>query len=219
MGILKKIMRIGQKRKYKPPVLWNSDARFAELYAVTKTKTLVTQDRCFMVYQFAKHALNLPGDMAEVGVYRGGTARLIAKVCPKKKLYLFDTFAGMPQVNQSIDFVKTGDFADTSLEGVKAFLEGNANVEFRQGFFPKTAAGLENKKFSFVHSDVDIYQSVKDCLEFFYPRLVAGGVMLFDDYEFKECEGVKKAIDEFLADKPEKVLVTTLYQSALIKLG
>jgi len=55
-----------------------------------------------------------------------------------------------------------------------------------------------------VHIDVDIYQSVKDCCEFFYPRLHAGGVMLFDDYGKWTCPGAKLAVDEFFATKPEK---------------
>lgn len=217
MGILKKIMRLGQKKKNKPPVLWNSDSRFAQLYAVTKTKTLVTQDRCFMIYQYVKHALQVPGDLAEVGVYRGGTARLIAHECTPRTLFLFDTFAGMPDSAKGLDFHQRGDFNDTSLEGVKTFLQGCSNVEFRQGFFPQTAVGLEKRQFCFVHVDVDIYPSVKSCLEFFYSRMPKGAVMLFDDYEWKDCEGVKKAIDEFMKDKPEKIIVTTLYQAMLIK--
>jgi len=142
---------------------------------------------------------------------------LIAKACPGKSVHLFDTFSGMPAETRGIDFHKKGDFADTSLDSVKTFLNDCSSVIFHPGFFPDTAAAIKDKKFCLVYIDVDIYQSVKDCLEFFYHRMVPGGVMLFDDYEWKDCPGVKKAIVEFLTNKPETSVITTRYQCVLIK--
>jgi hypothetical protein len=64
---------------------------------------------------------------------------------------------------------------------------------------------------------VDIHDSVLACLEFFYPRMTRGGVMLFDDYEWKDCPGVKKALDGFLAGRPERVIKTTLNQGLILR--
>lgn len=199
------------------PDLWRGREEFLALDREIRERTPVTRDRCFMIYQLARHAAGLEGDFAEVGVFRGGTARLTARACPSKTLHLFDTFAGMPGVDRSVDHHREGDFADTSLEGVKAFLAGCENLAFHPGFFPDTAKGLEERRFAYLHCDVDIYESVLACLEFFYPRMTPGGVMLFDDYEWKDCPGVRKALDEFLAGKPERVIKTTLNQGLILR--
>jgi O-methyltransferase len=199
------------------PEIWSNIDDFKLLFREIESHTVVSQDRCFMLYQMARYAESKEGEIAEVGVYKGGTGKLIAKTCPGKSVHLFDTFSGMPQETRSIDLHRKGDFADTSLDSVKMFLSDCGNVIFHPGFFPDTAEVVKDKKFCLVYIDVDIYQSVKDCLEFFYHRMVPGGVMLFDDYEWKDCPGVKKAIIEFLTNKPETPVITTRYQCVLIK--
>ncbi len=199
------------------PDLWSNIGEFKELFKQIESRTVVSQDRCFMLYQWAQYAARLEGEMAEVGVYKGGTAKLIAKTCPQKTVHLFDTFSGMPEVESGTDVHRKGDFADTSLESVKKFLGDCGNVVFHPGFFPDTAGPVRDVKFSFVYADMDIYQSTKSFLEFFYPRMVCGGVMMFDDYEWRGCPGVKKAISEFLADKNEIPIITARYQCMLLK--
>jgi O-methyltransferase len=138
-------------------------------------------------------------------VFRGGTARLLAKITAPagKTVHLFDTFAGMPSVDSNADLHKAGDFANTSLEAVQRYLHDCDNVRLYQGFFPSTAQPIEQLSFALVHIDVDIYTSVLSCCGFFYPRMEHGGLMIFDDYGFISCPGAKKAVDEFFADKPE----------------
>jgi O-methyltransferase len=169
------------------------------------------------LYQLARLARPTPGAMAEVGVFRGGTTRLIADTVPEKPFHLFDTFDGMPETAPTIDRHDKGDFAATSFESVREFLRDHPHIVFHRGLFPTTTAGLEHERFSFVHVDVDIYASVRSALEFFYPRVSPGGVLVFDDYEWKDCPGVKQALDEFLRDKPERPLITTRFQCALLR--
>jgi len=199
------------------PELWTQSADFIKLYAQVKDRTVVSKERHFMLYQLAKYANTKKGDIAEVGVYRGGTGKLIAMACPDKKVHLFDTFSGMPKVNPSIDDHVEGEFSDTSLKSVQAFLTDCGNVTFHPGLFPRTAQSIRDRRFCLVNVDADIYQSIKDCLTFFYDRLIPGGIMLFDDYEWWRTPGVKKAIDEFLSNKPEVPIVTVRYQCMLIK--
>ena len=123
----------------------------------------------------------------------------------------------MPDVDPSVDLHKKGDFKNTSLEGVQKIFEGEKNVIFCKGFFPATVDKVHSDKFSFVYIDVDIYKSVLDSLNFFYPKLVTGGFMMFDDYMGKNTPGVKKALDEFLKDKKEIPILTTVGQCVLIK--
>jgi hypothetical protein len=200
------------------PEIWSNIADFQFLFKDVENHTVVSQDRCFMLYQAAKYAGNKEGDIAEVGVYKGGTGKLLAKVCPNKIIHLFDTFTGMPEVGTYAEYHKEGDFSDTSLQSVKQFLRDCGNMVFHPGFFPETAVDIKEKRFCLIHVDVDIYQSVKDCLGFFYDRMVPGGIMIFDDYEWKSCPGVKQAINEFLAGKKETVFITTRYQCMFLKL-
>lgn len=199
------------------PTLWSKSGEFLEIYDAVKSHALAATDRCFMLYQLSRAVESCEGDIAEVGTYLGGTAHLLAKTSPGKKVHIFDTFEGMPETLAGVDRHVSGDFAETSLEKVKANLADCENVAFYKGIFPETAGPIEDTRFSFVHIDVDIYQAVKDCLEFFYPRMDAGAIIVMDDYEMPSCPGVKKAVTEFLRDKPEKVIITTKHQCAVIK--
>lgn len=151
-----------------------------------ETHTAVGPDRCFILYQLAKHAISRIGDIAEIGVYRGGTARLLAKTT-NKPVHIFDTFGGMPVTDKEKDLHCAGDFSDTSFQFVKKYLEDCTNLKIYPGFFPDTAGPITNLQFCFVHIDVDIFKSVHDCCEFFYSRTVSGGIMVFDDYGFLSC--------------------------------
>src|SRR3990167_11445358 len=82
---------------------WDSDPVFLNLYNKIRDRSLVKIDRCFMLYQFAKHASFMSlGDVAQVGVYKGGTAKIIASCFFKtsKKVFLFDTFEGLPSLTE-----------------------------------------------------------------------------------------------------------------------
>ncbi|MBN2166380.1 MAG: class I SAM-dependent methyltransferase [Marinilabiliaceae bacterium] len=150
----------------------------------------------------------LEGSLAELGVYKGETAKVIHHLVPDKKLYLFDSFEGLPHsiIREDCDGTvrpQTVKFDQTSPELVEKNIQGNDNVIIRKGIFPETAFDLRDEKFAFVHVDADLYQSTKDALEFFYPNLVAGGIILIHDYNHN-WEGVTKAVDEFCQTIPEE---------------
>lgn len=168
---------------------------FEEAHEQIEGHTLVSPDRCHVLFTLATQVRNLPGAAAEVGVYRGGTAKLLALAMPDKPLYLFDTFQGLPKTS-AIDKHFETEFNDVSLIAVHDFLEEHHNAVLRPGFFPKSAEDLSGTKFSFAHFDGDLYQSAKDFIAFFYPRLVPGGTLVFDDYGDPKCAGVKQALDE-----------------------
>ena len=176
--------------------------------------------RCFMLYQLLQQIGNLEGDVAEVGVYKGRSAKVIALTSGKfdKNVYLFDTFTGMPEVDPEKDNVyRKGDISDTSLAEVQKFLSDCKNITIYPGFFPDTAEPVRVKRFSFVHVDVDIYRSVLDCCKFFYPRLVSKGMMVFDDPGFADCSGAKIAVDEFFSDKEEFPIHLATAQVLVVK--
>lgn len=182
---------------------------------IIRPNTLVDKPRLDFIVHYILETRNLEGDVAEVGVYKGGTARLITQYTGKK-IFLFDTFEGMPIVSK-VDLHKKGDFADTSVKHVASILVGN-NHSIYKGTFPgQNAEYVEFRKFSLVHLDVDIYDSIKECLEFFVPRMVKGGVILLDDYLEPNCPGAKLAADEFCA-KNNLIVTPTVQSQAVIQL-
>ena len=197
------------------------DQEFWKLYTSTLAEGNLVQplEDFFNLYQVTLKTRHLPGAIVELGVFRGGSAKLIALLKGDKELHLFDTFAGMPAVRSDVDRHQAGDFADTSLEAVKAYLSGFKNLFFYQGLFPDSARPLAGKAlpFCFVHLDADIYESTKAGLEFFYPRTVKSGMILSHDYRSLRCPGVKRAFDEYFADKPEPVIELWKTQCLVVK--
>jgi hypothetical protein len=151
--------------------------------------TLITSDRLEVLRRLARAAATLPGDMAELGVYLGGSAMVIADAAPGKLLRLFDTFTGLPGAGGTHH---KGDFA-ASQEQVRQAL-GGRRVAFHAGLFPDTAGGLEGARFALVHVDADLYESTRDAIAFFWPRLVPGGVLVFDDVDTQDCPGINQAL-------------------------
>ena len=140
---------------------------------------------------------NLSGDIAECGVYKGGSARLLSTIFPDKRIFLFDSFQGMLESDTLDKGHVKGDFKDTSLDSVKTYLSDKPNCSFFPGWLPESASFLTVEKFCFIHIDLDLYQSTKAAIEIFWPRLINGGVMVFDDWEWQYCPGVKKSIEEY----------------------
>ena len=145
------------------------------------------------------------GSVAELGVYKGNTAFLLAELARffGSTAYLMDTFEGFP----AQDLVGIGplstDFSDTSLESVRS-LVGEKNVNFIKGYFPDSAVAIpDEERFCLVHIDCDLYPPFKAALDYFYPRLLPGGFLVMHDYSSMHWPGVEKAVDEFFADKPE----------------
>jgi len=196
---------------------------FLTTYKAIRDYTVVKEDRCYIIEKMLRHTAFLNGHFAECGTYKGGTAYLIAKTAREleanKKLYLFDTFSGMPNLaNQDTSGHIEGDVGNTSLSAVQSYLKDFDTIEYVQGIIPETFSQLDVNTFSFVHVDVDLYQTVKDCCDFFYNRLVTGGVLLFDDYGFRKYEfAAKKAVDEFFMNKSEVPIVLPTGQCLIIK--
>lgn len=178
-------------------------------------QTLLTAYESFIIYGLAKAHRHRPGHMAEVGVYQGGSARLICEVKGETPLHLFDTFEGLPEAALPDGKVHSVSQYTCSLESVREYLKDFPNVYFYKGLFPESAAQAPEVRYSFVHFDVDLYESTKACLEYFYPRMLPAGVMLSHDYSL--LAGVKQAFAEFLADKPEEVIELPSTQCMVIK--
>ena len=141
---------------------------------------------------------DLQGDVVECGVYKGGSARLLSTIFNNKSILLFDSFEGMLEDDQmDVGSHKKGNFNDIGLNEVKSYLADKNNCLFYKGWIPESTKHLTNEKFCFVHLDLDLYQSTKSSIEIFWPRLVSGGAMVFDDWEWHDCPGVKRSVIEY----------------------
>jgi O-methyltransferase len=158
----------------------------------------------------------IAGDVAELGVANGASAKLLSMRLPAgKHLHLFDTFKGLPEATAA-DGVRfhAGEFS-SSLEDVRHYV-GTQRVHYYPGLFPATADSLRDRLFSFVHLDADLYESTLAAFNFFYERLSPGGIMLCHDYP--SASGVVQAVEEFFREKPEPVVELTGYQAMIVKL-
>jgi len=200
---------------------WLGGGEFARYHGLAAPRTVVSVDRCYVLYTLLLQALSVDGEIWECGVYRGGTAAMMAAVLADrraaKKLYLFDTFEGMPQTDASRDLHRQGDFAETSMDSVAAYVGHRDLCVLRKGEMPSTFAGLEPARIALAHIDVDIYRSVTDCLQFIWPRLSRGGFIVCDDYGFPTCPGARAAVDEFFAGGPAMPLCLPTGQALVFK--
>jgi hypothetical protein len=166
---------------------------------------------------------HIDGDLAELGVYKGYTAKLIHYYAPDRKLFLFDTYKGFDKKDLEIEKTRTGHNIDSHFksEGVQAVIEyikpRNNNVIPVVGVFPKSVPeDFNNKIFSFVNIDMDLYEPTISALNYFYPRTSKGGYLLIHDYN--SWSGAREAVDEFFQGKPESpVPMPDKNGSALIK--
>ena len=134
--------------------------------------SLLTGDETFMIYSLARAHRNMPGAMAEVGTYQGVSAKLICEAKGDDKVFhVFDTFEGLPKASQQDGTVHRQKQYYCSLESVQDFLKNYKNVHLHKGLFPDSAKDVEELTYCFVHIDVDLYESTKACLEYFYPRI------------------------------------------------
>lgn len=150
----------------------------------------------------------LSGEIWECGTHNGDTAIRIKTTLNDMKddrlLRMFDTFTGQP-FSGPYDFHKQGSMNGVNFDNLQNRFSGNFNYYFHSGIMPFTFKGLEKSKISVANIDVDNYDSVKDLLEFVYPRTEISGYIFIDDYGCPNCPGAKKATDEFLKDKKEIV--------------
>ena len=153
---------------------------------------------------------NVKGSFAELGVYKGETAKIIHEMDRSRKLHLFDTFEGFkkndlkPETGEAATY-STKNFADTNEKKVLSYINGNDNILIHKGHFPETTKCLANERYALVNIDADLYDPIKEGCKYFYSRLSPGGVIIIHDYNHK-WEGAVKAVNEFAKEIPENII-------------
>jgi len=182
---------------------WQGDLEFQRTYTAVKRNTLVDVWRCHELWSLLGELAEIPGDVIEVGVWRGGSgalmARRVAQLGLDADVFLCDTWEGIVKTGPADIYYHDGKHDDTSREIVERLVTGLglSRVQLLQGIFPDdTGAAVSDRRFRLVHVDVDVYQSAKDVFEWAWPRLSPGGVAVFDDYGFPATPGVTQLVNE-----------------------
>lgn len=211
------------------------DTLFAELYRQHFSKTMVSLHGLYTAYQSAKYIVenNVPGDVVECGVWRGGCSILMAETCAAygdtcRQFYLYDTFAGMSEPTEldkksngtpaqaKYEELDHGDYVDWcygSLQEVTANVEASSypteNFHLVQGKVEETIPNTIPQQIALLRLDTDWYESTKHELEHLYPLLTERGVLLIDDYG--SWEGARQAVDEYFASHGDETLLWNIH--------
>jgi hypothetical protein len=176
--------------------IWREDSQFIKEVAGLPTNNR-QWERLFLLEQFAKYATFIEGDFVECGVHSGSSAYFLCKQAKNKYVHLFDSWEGLstPNINDT-NYWSSGDLS-SDINFAKQTLSEWTNCHFHKGWIPEVFDGQSIKSVALLHIDVDIHQPTLDTLERFWSAITPGGIVICDDYGFKNCAGAKKAIDSF----------------------
>jgi hypothetical protein len=199
---------------------WFNDEEFFHAYdRLMPSDRRRSAERKYFLRSLLPLVDGLPGDTAECGVYIGASSWFICRHFEGsgKTHHGFDSFAGLPDPTP-VDgsYWRRGDCRateDTARDTLNGF-----SVELYPGQIPNRFGEVADRQFCFLNIDVDLYEPTRDSLEFFYSRIVPGGIIVFDDYgSAAQSPGVAHAVDEFMADHPETVISSPTARAFILK--
>ena len=212
-------------RLYNKNLIWDKDIEYIEAWNRFPESNDFVHDRHYTLYNLAKSVSYLSQDTAECGVFKGASSHLIleANRNNNKTHHIFDSFSGLSKptkddapVDTTSRMWKKNELSVTE-DIVRHNLHQFSNIEIHKGWIPECFNNINNKTYSFVHIDVDLYEPTKDCLNFFYDQIAPGGLMVCDDYGYTTCPGTYKAFNEFISDKPENIAHLPVGSAFIIK--
>jgi hypothetical protein len=190
-------------------MVWWNDVDFNHYLDSFNERRGFNTHRRWALWQLLRLVANVPGNTAECGVFEGSSSWLICAATQSQGRihHLFDSFEGLSEpgpedgAHWQAGALSAGE--DIVLKKLKPFKD---SLVFHKGWIPGRFPDVADRSFAFVHVDVDLYQPTLDSIEFFYPRLSQGGILVCDDYGCTTCPGATEAINRFLEDKPEKMI-------------
>jgi hypothetical protein len=202
---------------------WLKQERFWAFVRELDDERGVNADRKWMLGQLFRLCIDLPGDTAECGVLNGASSVLICEAIARrgrgdKTHQLFDSFEGLSEPGaKDGSHWSRGDLKVSEEDALKNLDPWSDFVVSHLGWIPERFHEVQDRRFCYVHVDVDLHQPTRDSIEFFYPRLTEGGILVCDDYGSSFCPGATEAFDIFMHDKPEAVIALPVGGGFIIK--
>lgn len=218
-----------------PPQFYQIDADFNQLYKHAQEKTQMTttdnpsrRERHYTLTQLIKKVNLNDANVVECGCWRGLSAYQLSSIIKEKDFkntfYIFDSFEGLSKFedeDKPLGGLKDEESRRQEFACGEDIVKNNLNefdfINYKKGWIPTRFDEVKDCKFSFVHIDVDMYQPITDSFEFFYERMIPGGIIVFDDYGFTCFPGAKKAVDEFMEDKKDFFISLPSGQAYMVK--
>lgn len=204
---------------------WMADQKFRDIYEKMNPGgyfggggyTMVDTARAYSIWSLVRQVAHLPGDIVEVGCWKGGISamirRALAEVAPKKTIFACDTFQGVVKAGDKDTVYKGGEHLNQSKDIVHeamAIAGGPAPYEILAGIFPDdTGHAVKGRKICFAHLDTDVYQGQRDSFEAIWPKMPKGGIIVMDDYGFDTTPGATRFGNE-VAQRDDLVFIYNL---------
>lgn len=200
---------------------WHHDEEFfSYLEGLVGTQHSPAADRKYLLRNLCSLVKDIEGDIVECGSYRCSSAYIMADqlLDGERKLHIFDSFEGLSEPSP-VDgsYWHTGDLRVAEQDCRRVLERFQPAVNFYKGWIPSRFPEITDLKFSLVHIDVDLYEPTRSSIEFLYPRMLPGAVLVLDDYGSCLCPGARAAADEFFASRPETVIHVPTGQGFVIK--
>jgi O-methyltransferase len=194
-----------------PQLDWWSNPAFTDYLIRFREEHGMNSDRRWMLWQLLRLVSGVEGNTAECGVYQGASSYLIClandmRGSATRCHHLFDSFEGMSKPSAEDGAHWSGGDLACGEDEVRHTLRDFKNFQTHKGWIPDRFSDVENERFSFVHIDVDLFQPTRASVEFFYPRLTDGGILVCDDFGYTTCPGATEAMNSYLEGRPEAML-------------
>lgn len=183
--------------------------------------------RFYNLLEFYKYVINLDGYVVECGCWLGLSSYILNKynqdntlVYKGENYLIIDSFEGLSAPTDEDlkgDYIPEKGTFSSNINLVKNALSEFPNIQYFKGWIPSVLEQIPQYSYKFVHIDLDLYEPIKTSIEYFYPKLIKGGVILFDDYGSNLWPGAKKAIDDFCLINEIKLLRLSTGQSVIFK--
>ena len=163
----------------------------------------------------ANQAKHLDGDFVECGVWWGVLSRALLEYVDfgklDKQMYLLDAWGNLELPDHNL-------YVPDIYDAVKARFSNFQNVHMIRGLVPDTLAKVPSEKIAYLSIDMNMVEPERAALEYFYPKMVSGGVIYFDDYGWEGHYPQKKMVDAFFKDKPESIMCIPSGQGIIVKI-
>jgi len=214
------------------PFGYDGEASIKDAVSVVRRNTMVSFERLATLWSQVEYldTHKIPGDLVECGVWRGGSAGMMALAHLQagsnviRHLHLFDSWQGLPEPDREFDGARAVEYSGganggalkpigrcvAALDEVRQLLETEIAyptelIHYHVGWFQETLVQAQIDKIALLRLDGDWYESTRVCLERLYPRVVRGGIIILDDYGY--WAGCRKATNEFIEKLAEPVML------------